>query len=64
MKKMQFEKIDTRPIFPPIHTQPIYNKKKKLPVAEKIYSMGLTLPSSYKLQTKDIQKICNLILNT
>ena len=63
MKKLQDHKIDTRFIFPPIHTQPIYNKAKKLPISEKIHSMGLTLPSSYDLKLEEIKNICSLILN-
>ena len=63
MQLMQKHKIDTRPVFPPIHTQPIYNDGKNLQIAEKIHSMGITLPSSYNLKSKDIQTISNIILN-
>ncbi len=62
MQIMQKNKIDTRPIFPPIHTQPIYKNGKTLYISEKIHSMGITLPSSYNLKKKDIQTISDIIL--
>ena len=63
MQIMQKNNVDTRPIFPPIHTQPIYKSSETLNISEKIHSMGITLPSSYDLKNKDIQKISDIILN-
>jgi len=63
MKKLKKNNIDTRPVFVPLHSQPIYNCGLKLPVANKIYSMGITLPSAYNLELKDIKKICDIIAN-
>lgn len=37
--------IETRPMFPPLHTQPIYSTAQTLPVAEKIARCGLSLPA-------------------
>ena len=62
MEKLQKHKIDTRPIFPPLHTQPIYMEGKKLNVAEQLHQMGITLPSSYDLSYNDIKLICDTIL--
>lgn len=62
MEKLKNHKIDTRPIFPPLHTQPIYIEGKKLNVAEQLHQMGITLPSSYDLSHKDIKLICDTIL--
>ena len=63
MKVLNEHKIDTRPIFPPLHTQPIYNNKQRLPVAEKIHAGGITLPSAYDLQFNEIKQICKIIID-
>ena len=63
MKVLNEHKIDTRPIFPPLHTQPIYNNKQRLPVAEKIHAGGITLPSAYHLQSNEIKQICKIIID-
>ena len=62
MKKLRDHNVDTRRIFPPVHTQPIYDEGKKLPISEKIHLMGLTLPSSYELKSEQIKNICHLLL--
>ena len=56
--------IETRPVFYPMHTLPIYgnyNKKEKFPVSEKLARNGLNLPSSSTLTDKDIIFICEKI---
>ena len=49
--------IDTRPLFPPVHKQPIYNTGQKLKVCEKLSESGLSLPSSVNLTGAEIKKI-------
>ena len=50
--------IETRPMFFPIHTMPIYYKKTiHLPVAEDIASRGINLPSYPDLTKRDIEYI-------
>lgn len=54
--------IETRPIFYPIHSMPIYRRKgQKFPVAEDISSRGITLPSYPDLTKKDVNYICKTI---
>lgn len=54
--------IETRPVFFPIHTMPIYFKRgRSFPVAEDIAGHGITLPSYPELTKKDISSICNTI---
>ena len=53
--------VDTRPLFPPIHKQPIYDTKQYLPVAELISKNGLSLPSSVGLCKSEINNICEAI---
>jgi perosamine synthetase len=61
--KLKRNGIDSRPVFPPIHTQPIYQSGLVLPVSEKISRYGISLPSSPSLNGDDILKICNVIKN-
>jgi len=49
--------IETRPLFPPVHTQPIYNTGQHLTIAEKLSTQGLSLPSSPNLKEDDIIRI-------
>ena len=63
MKKFKKNNIDTRPVFIPLHKQPIYKSGQKFFVADKIHTMGITLPSSYNLTKKDIKRICDIMLN-
>jgi perosamine synthetase len=49
--------IETRPFFYPIHTMPIYKSILKLPIAEEISTMGMSLPSSTRLSRKQIKQI-------
>ena len=55
--------IDTRPIFIPIHKQPIYKKIQFFPVSEKLSQQGISLPSSPDIKYETIKYICNVIKN-
>jgi len=55
--------IETRPLFPPVHQQPIYNTGQSLPMCEKISRCGLSLPSSATLNGDEIENITNEIRN-
>ena len=54
--------IDTRPLFPPTHTQPIYATGQCLPVAERLAAEGLSLPSAVNLRMEDIQRVAQAIV--
>lgn len=58
----EFE-IDSRPVFPPMHMQPVYKNDQELPVSEKIFSIGISLPSAPEIRDEDIKKICDVIVN-
>ena len=49
--------FETRPFFPPVHTQPIYATGDHLPVSERLSATGLNLPSAVNLNINDIQRI-------
>lgn len=56
--------IETRPVFYPMHTLPMYidyNKDEKFQLSEKIAKVGLNLPSSSTLTYEDIIFICERI---
>jgi perosamine synthetase len=61
MKALKEGNIDTRPLFPPMHLQPIYNTGKYLPTAESLSDRGLSLPSSVNLLTEDIERTIETI---
>lgn len=53
--------IFTRPIYPTLSNQPMYNRNSMNLVAEEYSRLGLWLPSSLSLQDKDIRFICDKI---
>jgi perosamine synthetase len=53
--------IETRPLFYPVHTMPMYATGQSFPVAESIGSRGINLPSWPGLSTADLDKICSKI---
>lgn len=55
--------IETRPLFPPAHQQPIYNTGQSLPVSERLSRYGLSLPSSVNLNGHEIERITKEIRN-
>ncbi len=56
-KRLKIKSIETRPLFPPIHQQPIYDTKQHLPVCEKLSQTGLSLPSSANINRDEINRI-------
>ena len=54
--------IETRPIFYPVHTMPMYSQKyQQHKVAENLGWRGINLPSYPDLEEKDIDVICQCI---
>lgn len=56
-KQLKKRGIETRPLFPPVHQQPIYNTGQNLPVSERLSRCGLSLPSSVNLNGDEIERI-------
>jgi perosamine synthetase len=61
MARLDSRGVETRPLFPPIHTQPIYRTERALPVAERISRIGLSLPSAVGLGKSDITRVVETI---
>jgi perosamine synthetase len=56
------EGIETRPLFYPVHTMPMYSTQyQRHPVAENLGWRGMNLPSYPGLKTADIEFICEKI---
>jgi perosamine synthetase len=57
--------IETRPVFPPVHLQPIYHDvcTQPLPVAERLAATGLSLPSGAGLSEEQIDRVCRTLLS-
>ena len=61
-KTLAEKQIETRPIFHPIHTMPMYRQKlKNFPIAQNLSKRGINLPSWPNLTKKEIIYICNAI---
>jgi len=61
--KMKESGIETRPVFPMVHSQPIYNAREVLPVGEEISRRGISLPSSINLTAGDIERVARTVID-
>ena len=53
--------IETRPVFFPIHTMPMYYSKEKFKISDNVSKRGINLPSYPELTQLDIKYICDQI---
>jgi len=53
--------VDTRPLFPPAHSMPMYKDKGLYPVADDLSSRGMNLPSWPDLTRHQVGLVTNLI---
>jgi len=65
VKRLKELGIETRDFFHPMHKLPIYHpySKEKYPIAEFLSNNGINLPSSTRLVNKEIEYICNSIID-
>jgi perosamine synthetase len=61
MARLHERGIDTRPVFYPIHTLPMYNAGLRLPVAEEIGRRGVNLPSGATLTPEQVDLVCDAL---
>lgn len=63
--KMESENIETRPLWKPMHLQPVFTDSPFYGdnTAEKLFNDGLCLPSGSSLADKDIQRVIHVIKN-
>jgi perosamine synthetase len=55
--RLQREGIDARPFLFPVSRMPMYRSRYHHPVAERISSYGMNLPSGVNLKKHDVQRI-------
>ena len=63
-KFLEQNKVETRTTFPPVHTMPMYKKKKNTKFLSNTLTLsdtGICLPSGPLLKEKEIFFICKLI---
>lgn len=62
-KALSAQRIETRPVWRPMHSQPLFKGTKSYVngVADKLFERGLCLPSSSALQPSDQYKIIDVI---
>jgi len=53
--------IETRPVFYPIHTLPMYNQGQSFPVAEEVGRKGINLPSGATLTPEQVDAVCDAL---
>lgn len=63
--RMEKENIETRPLWKPMHLQPIFADTPYYGtnIAEKLFDNGLCLPSGSSLTDKDINRVASIIKN-
>ena len=55
------ERIETRPLFYPINTMPMYDNHEKFETADSLSARGIMLPSYPDLSFSDVEFICSKI---
>jgi perosamine synthetase len=60
MGRLDAAGVETRPVFPPVHTQPAYTGGS-YPVAEELAARGLSLPSAVGLRDDEIDRVVDVI---
>ncbi len=58
---LKTKNIGSRPFYPALHSEPVYNLPGRYPVAKRVAKQGLWLPSSSKLTNDQIEYICREI---
>ncbi|MEK0398726.1 DegT/DnrJ/EryC1/StrS family aminotransferase [Tetragenococcus halophilus] len=63
IKSLEQANIESRPIWKPMHLQPVFSKYDFVGtgISETIFETGLCLPSDTKLTDKELNKICDVI---
>jgi len=63
MEALEKENIESRPIWKPMHMQPVFEKYDFIGegVSEKIFENGVCLPSDTKMTDKDLDRVCGVI---
>jgi perosamine synthetase len=61
MQRLRQRGIETRPMFYPIHTLPMYEQGQRFPVAEGLGRKGINLPSGATLTPDQVDVVCEAL---
>ena len=66
MKKLEDANVESRPIWKPMHMQPVFKNNdfiavEETSVGEEIFSRGLCLPSDIKMTAEEQEKVIEII---
>ncbi|NLM60508.1 MAG: aminotransferase class I/II-fold pyridoxal phosphate-dependent enzyme [Clostridiales bacterium] len=63
MEALDNENIESRPIWKPMHMQPVFEKCDFIGdgISEKLFENGVCLPSDTKMTDDDLLRVCNVI---
>lgn len=62
LKSLRDHNIHARPAFPRMSLFPVFKSRFSNPVAEKVWKRGISLPSAFNLNQKDIDFVCSVLL--
>jgi len=62
MQKLKENMIDSRPVFSPMSSLPMFEKCAENPISYRIGSSAINLPSGHNLSDEEIEYISNVIL--
>ena len=63
---LQKNDIESRPLWKPMHSQPVFADAKyvtvdNVSVSEELFSKGFCLPSDSKMSLEDVERVCDVI---
>ena len=61
MIALEKDNIESRPVWKPMHLQPVFKKCDNNDTSKKLFENGVCLPSDTKMENEDLQRICNVI---
>ena len=65
IEALEKENIEARPLWKPMHMQPFFQEYDYIggQVSQKLFESGVCLPSDTKMTDRDLQRVCQTILN-
>lgn len=63
MEKLKENEIESRPLWKPMHMQPVFKNAKSYVngVSENLFKKGLCLPSGSSMSDEDVRRVCEII---
>ena len=63
---LEGENIEARPVWKPMHLQPVFGGCRAVggEVSERLFELGLCLPSGSDLSTADLERVCEVVRRT